>query len=64
MKHWNYLKKETQLKDLPKTWVSRGKQVEDFRQKKERKNHSRSFKKTQWNTSTPKTSIERGPRKQ
>ena len=51
------------MKDIPKTWVLRGKQFEDFRRKKEQEHYSRPFKKTQWNTRTLKASIEQGVRK-
>ena len=34
------------MKDLSKTWVLRGKQFEDFRQKKEQKQYFQPFNKT------------------
>ena len=39
--------KVQKMKDLPKTWVLRGKQFEDFRRKKKQEHYSRPFKKTQ-----------------
>ena len=36
----------TKMKDLSKTWVSTGKQFEDFRQKKKQKQTSRTLKNT------------------
>ena len=60
----HYKEKVQNQKDLPKTWVLTGKQFEDFRRKKrEQKQYSRPFKKTQRNTRTRKASIEQGPRK-
>ena len=44
-------------KDLPKTWVLRGKQFEDFRQKK---NTSVPDQTTPWNKRTLSTIIEYG----
>ena len=41
----NYKQNVQKKKDLPKTWVLRGKQFEDFRRKKEQKHYSRPFKK-------------------
>ena len=40
-----YKQNVQKMKDLPKTWVLRGKQFEDFRRKKEQKHYSRPFKK-------------------
>ena len=60
----HYKQKVEKMKDLPKTWVSRRKQFEDFRRKKEQEHYSRPFKKSQWNTRTLKSSIEQGVRKQ
>ena len=54
----------TKMKDLPKTWVLRGKQFEDFRRKKKNRNIILDLSKTtQWNTRTLIASIEEGPRK-
>ena len=39
------LQKKYKKKDLPKAWVLTGKQIEDFRRKKEQKHYSRPFKK-------------------
>ena len=60
----HYKKKVQKVTDIPKRWVLRGKQFEDFRQKKEQKQFSRPFTKTQWNTGAQNTSIEQGPRKE
>ena len=60
----HYKQKVEKMKDTPKTWVLRRKQIEEFRQKKEQEHYSRLFKKTQWNTRTLKASIEQGVRKQ
>ena len=57
-------KKYKEMKDLPKTWVLRGKQIEDFRRKKKQKHYSRPSKKNQWNTRTLNALIEQGPSKQ
>ena len=38
-------KKGTKKKDLPRAWVLRGKQFEDFRRKEEQKHYSGPFKK-------------------
>ena len=38
--------KRTKMKDFPKTWVLMGKQVEDFRRKKEQKHYYPPSKKT------------------
>ena len=52
------------MKDLPKTWVLRGKQFEDFRRQKKNKNTIFDLSKTtQWNTRTLSASTEQGPRK-
>ena len=52
------------MKDLPKTWILRGKQIEEFRRQKEQKHYSRPFKKTQRESRTLKPSTENGPCKQ
>ena len=41
----HYKQKVQEMKGLPKTWVLRGKQFEDFRRKKEQKHYSRPSKK-------------------
>ena len=53
--------KVQKMKDLSKTWVLTGKQFEDFRRKKEKKQNSWRFKSTQWNTRPLNTTIEVGP---
>ena len=40
-----YKQNVQKMKDLPKTWVLRGKQFEDFRRKEEQKHYSGPFKK-------------------
>ena len=52
------------MKDLPKKWVLRGKQFEDFGRKKKNRNVILDLSKTtQWNTRALIASIEEGPRK-
>ena len=48
--------------DLSKTWVLRGKQFTDFRQKNE--TFISTFQKTQWKTRTLNASFEQGRREQ
>ena len=57
-------KKVQKMKDLSKSWVLTGKQFEDFRRKKNRKQNSRTLKNTQWKTMPLITTIESGPEKQ
>ena len=45
------------MEDLSKTWVSTGKQFEDFRRKEEQKHNSRPFKITPWNKRPLKTTV-------
>ena len=52
------------MKDLSKTWVLTGKQVENLGQEKEQKHCSLPFRKTQSNTRSLKAPIEHGPRRQ
>ena len=49
----DYNQKVQKKKDLPRSWVLTGKQVEDFRQKKEQKHYSRHFKKKHSGTQGP-----------
>ena len=42
----HYEHKLQKTKDIPKTWCFNGENFEDFRQEKEQKRFSRSFKKT------------------
>ena len=60
----HYKQKVQKMKGLPKTWVLRGKQFEDFRRKKEQKHYSQPFKKTQWDTRTLRPSTDYRPCKQ
>ena len=64
IKPHDYEQKVQKMKDLSKTWVFKGKQFEDFRQKKGQKQYSQPFKKSQWDTRTLKPSIEQRPCKQ
>ena len=49
----NYKQKVQKMGGLPKTWVSTGKQFEDFTRKKEQKQKSPPFKNLQWDSRTP-----------
>ena len=53
----HYKHKLQKTKDLPKTWVLRGKQLEEFRQK----NNSGPDQTTPWNTRPLKKTFEEGP---
>ena len=60
----DYQQNVQKMKDLAKTCVSTGKQIEDFRKEKEEKQNSQLFKKPQWDTRTLEPSIENRPCKQ
>ena len=59
----HYQQKVQKMKDLPKTFVLRGKQFENFRREEEQKQYSRPFERTKWNTRTLNASNEQGPHK-
>ena len=55
IKPHDYEQKVQKMKDLSKTWVLKGKQFEDFRQKQGQKDFSQPFKKTPVGHQDPKS---------